>query len=280
MTWSITEDPDVFRAEAGAFVVARPDLHTMLLSGLDSIEHLRSRGTTPPAVLGWWRDRDGTPPTAAFVWMPPHLLTASRLSRAAARDLARSLSTRARPFTGLLADDASADDFSAAWESITGSPPGSGPRLRLYRLEQLVAPGIAPSGEPRTATGDDRALLHDWCTRFVAEAGSLGADLDRFIDERTSRGGWRLWTAAGEPVAMAAMTAVVAGMVRLTPVYTPPEHRGRGYGAAVTAAVSRAARDAGAEHVLLFTDLANPASNSMYQRIGYRPVADYRIVVP
>ncbi|WP_436840003.1 GNAT family N-acetyltransferase [Streptomyces althioticus] len=55
--------------------------------------------------------------------------------------------------------------------------------------------------------------------------------------------------------------------------------RGRGYGAAVTAAVSQAARDAGAEHVLLFTDLANPASNSLYRRIGFQPVSDHRTVV-
>jgi len=110
------------------------------------------------------------------------------------------------------------------------------------------------------------------------EAGSLGADLDMFIDERLSRDGWRLWEVRDEPVAMAAMTPVVADMARITPVYTPPGQRGRGYGSAVTAAVSQAARDAGAEHVLLFTDLANPASNSVYRRIGYRPVLDYRIV--
>jgi predicted GNAT family acetyltransferase len=57
-------------------------------------------------------------------------------------------------------------------------------------------------------------------------------------------------------------------------VYTPPECRGKGYGSAVTAAASQWALDAGAENVLLFTDLANPTSNSIYQRIGYRPVYD------
>ncbi|MFI6084407.1 GNAT family N-acetyltransferase [Streptomyces sp. NPDC051217] len=270
----------MFRSEAGAFLVARPDLHTMLLSGLDSIEHPRSGGTAPPTLLGWWREGDGAPTTAAFVWIPPHLLTASHLSLAAGAGLARLLSTDAHPFTGLLADNASVRAFSEGWETITGAVPDGGPSLRLFRLEQLVPPGAAPPGTPRVATGDDRSLLHDWCTRFVAEAGTLGADLDRFIDERTARGGWRLWTVAGEPVAVAAMTSVVSGMARVTPVYAPPEHRGRGYGAAVTAAVSQAALDAGAEHVLLFTDLANPTSNGLYRRIGYRPVSDYRIVMP
>jgi len=279
VTWFITDKPEVFRSEAGPFLAARPDLHTMLLSGLDTIEQLRSGGEPPPTVLGWWREPDETATTAAFVWMPPHLVTASRLSQAAATQLAGLLATQAQPFTQLLADDSSVRAFSEAWQTTTGSAPKSGPHLRLYRLGRLVCPDVAPPGAPRTATDGDRALLHDWCTRFVTEAGSLGADLDAFIDERMSRGGWRLWTVGDEPVAMAAMTSVVAGTARLTPVYTLPEQRGRGYGSAVTAAVSQAARDAGAEHVLLFTDLANPTSNSVYQRIGYRPVSDYRIVV-
>ncbi|MEU9381186.1 GNAT family N-acetyltransferase [Streptomyces sp. NPDC048279] len=261
-------------------LAARPDLHTMLLSGLDTIEQLRARDKTPPTVLGWWREPDETATTAAFVWMPPHLLTASRLSPAAATHLAGFLATQAHPFTQLLADDSSVHAFSEAWQTTTGSAPKSGPHLRLHRLGPLVSPGVTPPGASRTATDGDRALLHDWCTRFVAEAGSLGADLDTFVDERMSRGGWRLWTVGDEPVAMAAMTSVVAGTARLTPVYTLPEHRGRGYGSAVTAAVSQAARDAGAEHVLLFTDLANPTSNRLYQRIGYRPVSDYRMVAP
>ncbi|MDX2818872.1 GNAT family N-acetyltransferase [Streptomyces sp. PA03-5A] len=280
MTWFITDKPEVFRSEAGAFLAARPDLHTMLLSGLDTIEQLRSGGKQPSTVLGWWREADETATMAAFVWMPPHMLTASRLSQAAATHLAVLLSTQTQPFAQLLADDSSVRAFSEAWRTTTGSAPKSGPHLRLYRLGRLVRPGVAPPGAPRTATSGDLALLREWCTRFVTEAGSLGTDLDAFIDERMSRGGWRLWTVGDEPVAMAAMTSVLAGTARLTPVYTPPEQRGRGYGSAVTAAVSQAARDAGAEHVLLFTDLANPTSNSVYQRIGYRPVSDYRIVVP
>ncbi|MDX3236973.1 GNAT family N-acetyltransferase [Streptomyces sp. ME03-5709C] len=279
MTWFTTDKPEVFRSEAGAFVASRPDLHTMLLSGLDTIEHLASAGKAPPSVLGWWRDRDGAATSAAFVWTPPHLLAATTLSRPAAQQLAGLLSSPAHPFTQLLSDDASVSAFSDAWEKADGSVPKSGPRLRLHRLEHLVRPDPAPPGAPRSATEGDRRLLHDWCARFVAEAGSLGADLDAFVNERMSKGGWRLWTVDGEPVAMAAMTSPVAGTARLTPVYTLPEHRGRGYGAAVTAAVSQAARDAGAEHVLLFTDLANPMSNSVYQRIGYRPLSDYRIVV-
>lgn len=62
------------------------------------------------------------------------------------------------------------------------------------------------------------------------------------------------------------------GVSRVGPVYTPPEHRGRGYAGAAVAEVSRRVLEAGLR-VCLFTDQANPTSNRIYQRLGYRPVA-------
>jgi predicted GNAT family acetyltransferase len=73
---------------------------------------------------------------------------------------------------------------------------------------------------------------------------------------------------------MAGVTRAAAGAVRVGPVYTPPGQRRRGYAGALTVAVSQAARDAGAQQVVLFTDLANPTSNALYQRLGCTPVGD------
>lgn len=42
----------------------------------------------------------------------------------------------------------------------------------------------------------------------------------------------------------------------------------------VTAAITQLANDRGATSVVLFTDLANPISNSPYLRLGYEPVED------
>ena len=82
----------------------------------------------------------------------------------------------------------------------------------------------------------------------------------------------------GRPVSMAGTTRMEAGMVRVQYVYTPADHRAKGYAGGVTAAVTRAALDAGATDVVLFTDLANPTSNALYQRLGYSPVEDRRTV--
>jgi predicted GNAT family acetyltransferase len=67
------------------------------------------------------------------------------------------------------------------------------------------------------------------------------------------------------------------------PVYTPPALRGRGYASALVAAVSQAQLDAGRRFCFLFTDLANPTSNRIYQDIGYEAVCDvdeYRFEAP
>ncbi|MBV9170302.1 MAG: GNAT family N-acetyltransferase, partial [Chloroflexi bacterium] len=87
-----------------------------------------------------------------------------------------------------------------------------------------------------------------------------------------------LWVDADEvPVSLATRRRPISGSARIGPVYTPPSQRGRGYGSAVTAAATREVLDLGAIPVL-FTDLANPVSNSIYQRLGYRPVDDYAMI--
>jgi GNAT superfamily N-acetyltransferase len=111
---------------------------------------------------------------------------------------------------------------------------------------------------------------------FGREANDLGGPADQapVVRDRLSHGGVMLWVAGGVPVSVAAASRQVAGMIRVGPVYTPPELRGHGYASAATAALSRQALAAGAEEVVLYTDLANPVANSIYQRIGYRPLED------
>ncbi|MBK6019517.1 GNAT family N-acetyltransferase, partial [Streptomyces sp. MBT53] len=160
----------------------------------------------------------------------------------------------------------------------TAAAPETSVRQRLYRLTELTPPHPAPPGRPRIAVAKDREQLMRWHGEFGAAIGGHGGMIGsaEWADARISYGGVTLWeTPDGTPVSMAGVTAKVAGQIRVAPVYTPADLRGRGYAGAVTTEVSRAARTAGATEVLLFTDLANPTSNALYQRIGYRPAADF-----
>ena len=94
-----------------------------------------------------------------------------------------------------------------------------------------------------------------------------------------SFGGLTLWdNGDGRPVSFAGRSRRAAGTVRIGPVYTPADHRRQGWGSAVTAALTQAVLDEGAREVVLFTDLANPTSNSIYQRLGYRAVTDRAVL--
>jgi predicted GNAT family acetyltransferase len=122
-------------------------------------------------------------------------------------------------------------------------------------------------------------LLTHWFAAFAHEVhDEVADDHGAAVRDKLGYGGLLIWQAGGRPVAMAAVTRQVAGMARIGPVYTPPEFRGHGYASVVTAELSRRALDAGAVEVLLYTDLDNPVSNSIYQRIGYRGVED-RVVL-
>jgi predicted GNAT family acetyltransferase len=124
----------------------------------------------------------------------------------------------------------------------------------------------------------DRELLVSWLDAFAAEA-SEGVDApaqhaERWIDARLGgAGGFVLWDDEG-PVSLAGWGGRTPNGVRIGPVYTPPEHRRRGYGSAVTAAASAEQLAAGRRFCFLYTDLANPTSNRIYVAIGYEPVCD------
>ena len=274
MAWTLTRSLDEFLAAAGDHLRGEPVLQTVPLTVLDS---LGKRGEAAfgddPPVYGWHESADGVV-DGAFLQTPPFPVLVATLPAGSATDLIRRLSSD----TGLPAavNLASTDEayFSAAWAEAAGGSTTAVQRSRLFRLGRLVPPDPAPSGAARVAGAGDRDLLIEWHAAFGQEAGAGQRGADRTVDDRLSHGGLTLWEADGRPVAMAGSTRAVAGVVRIAPVYTAPACRRRGYGGAVTVAASQAALDAGTSAVVLFTDLANPTSNALYQRLGYRPVAD------
>ena len=104
----------------------------------------------------------------------------------------------------------------------------------------------------------------------------LHEDPATLVDRRLEDpdGDFAVWEDGGFPVSLAGWGGPTPNGIRIGPVYTPPERRGRGYAGALTAGVTRTLLDAGRRFCFLFTDLSNPTSNALYARIGYEPVAD------
>ena len=78
----------------------------------------------------------------------------------------------------------------------------------------------------------------------------------------------------GEVVSMARKAGKTPNGNLVNLVYTPSHLRKRGYATECVAKLSRKILEEGNSFCFLFTDLMNPTSNSIYQKIGYRPVID------
>ena len=91
---------------------------------------------------------------------------------------------------------------------------------------------------------------------------------------RLKAGSLFVWDDDG-PVSMASWSGRTRNGVRVNLVYTPRERRSRGYATACVAALTERLLAEGKQYCCLFTQLANPVSNRIYQRIGYRAVCDF-----
>jgi predicted GNAT family acetyltransferase len=130
----------------------------------------------------------------------------------------------------------------------------------------------------RVPNPSDRELIANWIHAFMLEAleeddrpGSEEA-ADRWIAGRGRS--LYVWETDGALVSLTGITGQTPHGIRVGPVYTPPDLRGRGFASALVAEVSQAQLDSGRRFVFLFTDLANPTANRIYQAIGYEPVRD------
>jgi uncharacterized protein len=268
-------DPADFLTAAGPLLLEDEARHNLIL-GLAGT--LRDRPGYYSEFRLWVVERNGDL-VAAALRTPPHNLVLARPAHPEALDaLAEDLAAEGVDLPGVVAAVPEVDQFAAAWERRRGATRRQRRAQRIYRLDTLRPVENVP-GRARVATGEDRQLLVDWLEAFTEEAlgedpGPAG-DTERIVDGRLAGegSGLLLWV-DGEPVSMAGWGGPTPSGMRIGPVYTPPDRRGRGYGSAVTAALTAEQLAAGRRFCFLYTDLANPTSNKIYVDIGYEPVCD------
>ena len=273
-----TEDPDpsTFREQIRPLLAAEPIFTNVIATVLDSPPD-PAHGPERPR---WLRVHDDEGLVGAAIWTPPHGILLSPMPAAAAAALADHLAAgwdRPPSADGPSAAVAAFVERHTAGTGVRATP---GMSQRLYRLDRVDPPGPVP-GRPRPATVDDRDLILDWLDAFLAEAepraprGGNGPTIER----RLAAGQllW-LWEVDGRPVSFCWHSPVsdTLRISRVGMVYTPREFRGHGYASANVAVASQHALDQGADACMLYTNLANPTSNRIYQALGYRPVGDAR----
>lgn len=270
-------DPAAFYARTEPFLVGDEACNNLLLGIGAGLARHPERFEHPPYMA---TVEEHGEVVAVALRTPPHGLI---LSRVAARDTLPLLAERVREeyttLPGVLAPAEIVEDFARAWRWVSGQPYRKGLAERIYRLEQ-VRPVSGVPGELRCATPADRGFLREWYVAFHAEAvgpvefGDLER-IERSLDDRLSAepGGLCVWY-DGRSVSMAGASGPTPSGIRIGPVYTPPEFRGRGYASACVAGLSDLMLRSGRRACFLFTDLSNPTSNKIYRAIGYEPVCD------
>jgi predicted GNAT family acetyltransferase len=269
------KDTDEFLARAGEFLLAREAVHNLPL-GLCS--GLRKRplmfGEEPYFAVAL----DGGRVVAATMRTPPHNLILTEVDDPGALEpLAEDAHSAFGSLPGVGGPREPVGRFAEIWQARTGAQAEISMRLRIYEAEETRPPEGVP-GRMRPYEDRDRELVIAWMDAFVDEAMTEPPPdtseewLERRLDNRDS--GILIWEVDGEAVSMGGYGGTTPNGNRIGPIYTPPELRRRGYASALTAELTQMILDRGRRFCFLFTDLANPTSNSIYQQIGYRPVAD------
>jgi uncharacterized protein len=278
------DDAAAFLAEAGPLLLADEARHNLIIGIAGTI---RDAPDLYP-LRNLWLVREDAEVVAAALRTPPYNLVLARpRSTEALAALAEAVAGEELP--GVTGTEPEVHEFAELWSQQSGVTGRVNMRQGVYALEQ-VEPLPAVPGSPRVATADDRGLALRWWMAFgeeVLHEGGPGRELAEVtLDHKLSSttGGLLLWEDGGEPVSLAGWGGPTPNGIRVGPVYTPPELRGRGYATALTAELSQRLLDGrlfdgGRRFCFLYTDLANPTSNAIYERIGYRRVAEAAEVV-
>ena len=175
---------------------------------------------------------------------------------------------------GVIGPPATARAVADAWVAEHGGRASLAMQQGIYELERVTFPANMPTGVPRIAAPADAPLLYAWAQAFVEDTRIPAHDVRGLADRMVVERNMMLWEHDGEPCCMAGVNGPTPEGIRVGYVYTPADKRGYGYASALVAHVSQAQLDAGKRLCFLYTDLTNPTSNRIYQKLGYRQVAE------
>jgi uncharacterized protein len=204
---------------------------------------------------------------------PPYSALLTRADRQAIKLLATDLVGKYQDLPAAAGPEPAIRLFAELWSARTGATARPAMRMRVLEARHVLQPP-PPAGTFRVATEADLPTVEPWVEAFFEEVDlNDPSDPSDVARKQIREGSLFIWEDA-RPVSMTAWAGRTGQMVRINSVYTPPEYRRRGYASACVASLTQRLLDEGLASCCLYTDLANPTSNKIYQAIGYRPVCD------
>lgn len=162
--------------------------------------------------------------------------------------------------------------FAKEWQDITGNQPVVHMQEWIYQLDAVNQ--VQQHGELVFAQEKDLSLLIHWLQQFGEEAGvkitekQAEAIARRNINQHSAF----LWQVGKHYVSMANRSRTTKNGATINAVFTPDQHKEKGYATSLVAALSQQLLDSGYQFCSLYTDTSNPISNHVYQKIGYYKV--------
>lgn len=206
----------------------------------------------------------------------PMIVQSEPLNVAALESLADTLISGGWKLSGVNGVTDESDAFAQIWRKKTGHEVRLLKTLRAYELRNVQDLDY-PVGKMRVAEERDAQKSADMLSAMQEELkleGSSSATFEGALRNIHLKRTF-FWVVDGEVVSITMAVRPQIKGICISGVYTPPEHRQRGYARALVAQVSKEMLSRGFELTNLFTDLSNPTSNKIYQEIGYKPVCDY-----
>jgi uncharacterized protein len=269
------ESADDFLAGAGEFLYSRESMNNLILGVCERL--VRDPEAYQYPFYAVVREDDSL--LLAAVMTPPHniILAGNGHFQRGLPCLIQFLVEENIHVPGVIGPVELSEAFSKLWRKQTGEDSTIGMYQRVYELRHVRLPKLPP-GYFRVAQNEDVEVIAEWLQAFAREAlvENREVNLDRaqkIIDDNKAF----VWEREGELVSMALKARPVAHSITVGGVYTPPKRRRQGYATALVARLSQLLLDSGYQFINLFTDLKNPTSNSIYQKVGYHPVCDFRM---
>jgi RimJ/RimL family protein N-acetyltransferase len=209
------------------------------------------------------------PPGACAIKTPGRSILLGALDESQCRRLAEQ--TADIDYPGVIGPDQRALQFMARAKELGLRFEGSINQGISVLTKLPIRPKV--SGKPRNVDAADASLFASWGMEFAKEATPHDPLPSReSLEARASEGRHWFWTVDDEPVSLAGIVRLTRDAAAIAPVYTPPSHRNRGFAGAVVSAVVDEIFTRGRTTACLYTDLANPAANRCYEKIGFERV--------
>lgn len=261
------DDPAAVSGMAGEFLASDPVRHNIILSLLDARIAYREPGRY------WVAAQNGR--IVGVVFQSPLTIAATLtpLEPNVSAAMVDAIADAGVVLPGVNGEAATAASFAGQWTERFKSAAVPFQGMRLYEVDE-VREISRIEGAFRRAVPSDRGLMVRWVRAFQAEALENISDPEVLVDRWLPAGQVWVWDANHSvPVTMAVSREPLAGVIRISGVYTPPENRRRGYACACVHGLSKWIRESG-YRCILYTDLGSSSSNSIYRSIGYRAVAE------